>query len=325
VNPYVKIAIKVGVVFLVCIIILALYNMVGHRAFMGAKRHFQKQINTQLTTAEQLDSLLKYKPILPQIRCAQYRDIQTIRNFLPDAKEFVLTSYLRHIHALLSQNHLETSGIVITGAKATGGASFEKTFSSDISALQKDLEKIKDALQMFQDNMDKMNNLIMTFQFYQALSAGAENYAAIVGGIETHTFKMTVRGSYSDIKKFTFDIFNMRPRTALVDFQMSPLGTGIGTARLYTASFTLYTYGDANEPPPLWLAYNQQKQQPAEAQSPAEPQIESATEGTPAPPVASTSPAETPSQQPEASPRTKASVTTGGNPGGGDKPGEGNE
>jgi hypothetical protein len=60
-----------------------------------------------------------------------------------------------------------------------------------------------------------------------------------------------------DIKKFTFDVFNMRPHTALVDFQMTPSGPGMGATRLYTASFKLIAYGDANEPPPLWVAYHQ--------------------------------------------------------------------
>ena len=67
---------------------------------------------------------------------------------------------------------------------------------------------------------------------------------------------MSVRGSYSDIKKFTFDVFNMRPHTALVNFQMAPQGAGLGPARIYQASFQLITYGDADPPPQLWLAYH---------------------------------------------------------------------
>jgi len=105
--------------------------------------------------------------------------------------------------------------------------------------------------------MGEMNNILVSFQFYEKLSTEAENFTVIVGGIETHVFSMRVLGSYEDIKKFTYDIFNMRPHTALVNFQMAPAGAGFGATRPYGAQFQLITYGDSNNPPPLWLAHNQ--------------------------------------------------------------------
>jgi hypothetical protein len=99
--------------------------------------------------------------------------------------------------------------------------------------------------------------MFVTFEFYGELGTEAENYAAIIGGIETHVFTLQVTGSYEDIKKFTYEIFNLRPRTALTNFQMAPSGQGFGAGRKYTAGFRLTTYGDANTPPPLWLAHNE--------------------------------------------------------------------
>ena len=255
-NPYAKIAVKIGVVVVVCIILLVAYDMVGHRAFRGAARKARKDLATEAAIAEKIDALLKYSDILPQIRHVQLHDIQTIRNLIPDAQEFVLTSYLRRVHGMLSDNHLETDGIAIGGAKAAvGGTKFEEAFSSDITALQDDLERIMGAFGMFEERMSEMNNLLVSYQFYGELATEGENYRAIVGGIETHSFSMSVRGTYLDIKKFTFDVFNMRPHTALINFQMSPQGPGFGSSRLYSASFTLVTYGDANAPPPLWRAW----------------------------------------------------------------------
>jgi hypothetical protein len=258
VNPYAKIAIKIGVVIVICLILLVAYNMVGHKAFTGAAASFKREIDDQNRITTRLDSLLQYKDLLDRIRFVQLRDMETVRVLIPPKDEFVLTSYLRQVHGLLSQNHLETDGIVIGGSKpAVGGTTFKETWESDVTALQGELSKITDALQMFRDNMDQMNNLLVSFQFYEAMSTGNEDFAAIVGGIEAHTFTLTVRGSYADIKKFTYDVFNMRPHTALVNFQMAPQGAGMGPTRLYQASFTLFTYGDANAPPPLWLAYHQ--------------------------------------------------------------------
>jgi hypothetical protein len=177
---------------------------------------------------------------------------------MPDADEFVMTSYLRLVHGMLAENHLETNGISIAGRPApTGGSDFNSAFTSDITALQEDLDKIKAALTMFTERMDEMNNILVSFQFYEQLSTEAENFTVIAGGIETHVFSMQVVGSYEDIKKFAFEIFNMRPHTALVNFQMAPAGAGFGATRPYGASFRLVTYGDANNPPPLWLAHNQ--------------------------------------------------------------------
>lgn len=265
-NPYAKIAIKVGVVIAICLILLVAYDMVGHKAYMAAAKAIQAEKANQQNVSAQLDSLLQYQPLLPAIRCVQLGDLETIRVLCPEAKQFGLTGYLRQIHSMLSENHLETDGIVIAGtAAAVGGVTFEEAFKSDVTALQSQLDKIKAALQMFQDNADKMNNLLASFQFYQALASGTENFEAIIGGIEQHKFTLSVRGSYTDIKKFTFDVFNMRPHTALVNFQMSPQGPGLGPTRLYSASFTLLTYGDANPPPPLWEAYHGRGEQASEA------------------------------------------------------------
>lgn len=256
-NPYAKIAIKIGVVIVICLVLIAAYNMVAHRAFMAGANRLRSEREAQLTIKEKLDSLLQYQELLPRIRHVQLQDMQTIRNFIPDADEFVLTSYLRKIHGTLAENHLETDGIVIGGAGApVGGTDFSAAFVSDPAALQDDLKDITDALQMFKDNQARMNNMLNSFNFYSQLSTGGENFRVIADGIETHSFSMSVRGSYLDIKKFVFDIFNMRPRTALVGFQMAPQGQGIGATRLYRASFRLVTFGDANNPPPLWEVYS---------------------------------------------------------------------
>jgi len=257
VNPYAKIAVKIGVVIVICLVLLLAYFMIGHRTYMRAKRKWMRDKATQEKVEEQVNKLLQYNSDLPNIRQVQYQDMQMIRNLIPDADEFVLTTYLRKIHEILAENHLETDGIAIGGSRAApAGASFDEAFSSDITALQKDLDKIVEALDWFRNNKDQMNNMIVSFQFYEKLSTKAENFKVIAGGIEAHTFSMTVRGSYMDIKKFTYEIFNMRPHTALVNFQMAPQGTGFGQTRQYSASFNLYTYGDANTPPPLWLALN---------------------------------------------------------------------
>jgi hypothetical protein len=255
-NPYAKIGIKVGVVVVICLILWVAYNMVVHKAYTAGIAKIKTELKTQQDVATQLDSLLNYESILPQIRYAELRDMEAIRNLVPPKEEFILTSYLRVIHSMLAENHLETDGILIGKVNnAVGGTSFEETFASDITALQKELSKITDALQLFQDGMGSMGNLISTYYFYKALSTGSENYAAIIGGIENHSFQMKVTGSYEDIKKFTFMIFNMRPHTALVGFSLSPAKAGQGPTRVYQASFTIITYGDANKPPPLWLAY----------------------------------------------------------------------
>jgi hypothetical protein len=270
-NPYAKIGIKVGVVVVICLILWAAYNIVVHRAYMAGIKSIKVERDKQQTVATQLESLLKYQPILPQIRYAELRDMETIRNLIPPRDEFVLTSYLRVIHSMLSENHLETDGILIGKVNnAVGGTSFEETFASDITALQKELSKITDALQLFQDGMGSMGNLVSTYYFYKAMSTGSENYAAIIGGIESHSFQMKVTGSYEDIKKFSFQVFNMRPHTALVALTLTPAKTGMGPTRLYQATFSLYTYGDANKPPPLWIAYHGRGEKtPPQAAEPA--------------------------------------------------------
>lgn len=256
-SPYVKIAIKIGIVAVVCLILIVAYNQLGHRAYAGAVRGLKGEVEAQRAVAAQLDSLLQYQDLLPGIRYVQLRDMETIRVLVPPSDEFTLTSYLRQIHIMLTENHLETDGIMIlTQGGAVGGTSFEEGFTSDVEALQGQLDKITGALQMFRDNKGQMDNMLVSFPFYEGMSTGSENFAAIIGGIESHAFGMSVKGSYMDIKKFTYDVFNMRPHTALVDFQMLPSGPGMGATRLYTASFKLVTYGDANEPPPLWIAYH---------------------------------------------------------------------
>ena len=170
-NAYAKIGIKVGVVVVICLILLVAYSMVGHKAFAGLAAGYKKQIDAQAVVAKQLDGLLQYKALLPEIRCVQLRDMETIRLLVPPSNEFILTSYLRQVHALITQDHLETAGIVIGGSKpAPGGTSFDKTFSTDVAGLQKQLGKITTALQSFQDNKDKMNDMLNSFQFYKAMS-----------------------------------------------------------------------------------------------------------------------------------------------------------
>jgi hypothetical protein len=284
VSAYVKIAIKVAIVLVICLIIIVAYNVVLHRAKAASIAKMRTDLAAQTVIATALDSLLQYKDILPQIRQVQLQDMQTIRNLVPDSREFALTSYLRVIHAKLADNHLETNGIAIGGTRApTGGTDFKEAFSSDITALSTDLVKITDALQMFKDRMNEMDDMLVSFQFYTQVSTGAENFQAIAGGIEQHAFTMTVRGTYQDIKKFTFDIFNMRPITALTSFTMGPQGAGFGATRQYAATFRLVTYGDANNPPPLWLAYNpisngpqSEEEQSAEAGGAAEQTTETA-------------------------------------------------
>lgn len=221
---------------------------------MAEKKSNEIEIGLQIE--QSLDSLLEYDDILPQIRHVQLQDIATIRNLIPDAQDFVLTSYLRRIHNMISDNHLDTGGIIIRGTAAPyGGVDFNQAFAQDPMGLVTDLASFTGALNEFQENMGEMNNLLVSYQFYNKISSGAENFTAIAGGIETHIFNLSVRGSYEDIKKFTFEIFNMRPTTALTDFQMSPQGAGFGPTRQYSASFKLVTYGDASSPPPLWEHY----------------------------------------------------------------------
>ena len=256
-NPYAKIAIKIGVVIVICLVVLTGYRAIWHKGFVAKLSKIQRDTN-QLAAAEaSLDSLLAYNHLLPRIRQVQLQDMQTIRNLIPDADEFVLTGYLRRIHFLISENHLETSGITIRGQAALGGTSFDEAFAQDATGLVANLAGFIGALDMFEQQMHEMNNFLVSFRFYTAVSSGSENFAAIAGGIETHTFNLSVRGSYKDIKKFTFEVFNMRPLTALTNFQMTPQGEGFGPTRQYMASFKLVTYGDANGQPPLWDAYRQ--------------------------------------------------------------------
>jgi hypothetical protein len=255
VNPYAKIALKIGIVIAICIVILFGYRAVWHKQYVAKLAKVHRDTN-MLTVAEQsLDALLAYKPLLPQIRQVQLQDMQMIRNLIPDSDEFVLTSYLRRIHTLISDNHLETSGISIRGAAAQGTTTFDEAFPQDPAGLVADLASFMEALDTFQQRMDEMNNFLVSYQFYNKVASGSENFEAIAGGIETHTFTLSVRGSYKDIKKFTFEVFNMRPLTALTNFQMAPQGEGFGPTRQYLASFKLITYGDANGQPQLWDAY----------------------------------------------------------------------
>jgi hypothetical protein len=271
-NAYAKIGIKVGVVFLICIILLVAYNMVGHRAIMSQVATIKTDLATQQSIKTQLDSLLAYRDELPNIRFVELKDMETLRAFMPPKETFVLTSYLRVIHQMLAGNHLDTSGIIIAPEReAPGGVSFEESFETDVITLAGKLADIMKSLELFKQNKGQMNNLLVSYQFYKAMASGTENFAAIVGGIERHGFTLTVRGSYDNIKKFTFDVFNMRPHTALVNFQMSPQGPGMGPTRVYQATFTIMTYADANPPPPLWLAYHQRgEEQPGELETAAE-------------------------------------------------------
>lgn len=255
-NAYAKIAIKIAIVIVICFVVIVGYNALYHARFMTQAENKRGEIAIAIQIEQKLDSLLEYDDILPQIRHVQLKDIETIRNLIPDAEDFKLTSYLRRIHHMISDNHLETGGIVIRGTAAPlGGVDFEVAFAQDPMRLVADLESFTGALKEFETHMDEMNNLLISYQFYFKISSGAENFVAIAGGIETHTFNLSVRGSYEDIKRFTFEIFNMRPTTALTDFQMSPQGAGFGPTRQYSASFKLITYGDANSPPPLWKYY----------------------------------------------------------------------
>lgn len=255
-NAYAKIAIKVAIVIVICFVVIVGYNALYHKRFVAMAEKKSSEIEIGLQIEQSLDSLLEYDDILPQIRHVQLQDIATIRNLIPDAQDFVLTSYLRRIHNMISDNHLDTGGIIIRGTAAPyGGVDFNQAFAQDPMGLVTDLASFTGALNEFQENMGEMNNLLVSYQFYNKISSGAENFTAIAGGIETHIFNLSVRGSYEDIKKFTFEIFNMRPTTALTDFQMSPQGAGFGPTRQYSASFKLVTYGDASSPPPLWEHY----------------------------------------------------------------------
>ena len=231
------------------------YRAIWHKSSVAALAKANGDIANGRAIEQKLDSLLAYTHLLPQIRQVQLQDMQTIRNLIPDADEFVLTSYLRRIHYLISENHLETNGITIRSSPALGGTTFDEAFPQDPNKLLSDLASFTNALNNFEQRMNEMNNLLVSYQFYGAMASGSENFAAIAGGIETHTFTLAVRGSYKDIKKFTFEVFNMRPLTALTNFQMSPQGIGVGPTRQYAASFRLVTYGDANGQSPLWDAY----------------------------------------------------------------------
>jgi len=256
VNPYAKIAIKIAVVIVICLVLMMAYKILLKPKLRKQENRWKNSKQTALDVKAQLEALLEYKPYLPQIRQVQYQDIQLIKNLVPDGDEFVLTSYLRLIHYKLQEDHLETDGISIAHGGATlSYTDFNEAFTDDITQMQEDLDEVLEALEMFKVNMDRMDNMLVSFEFYDKLATGEEAYGAIAAGIEAHAFTMSVKGSYGDIKKFTFDIFNMRPHTALVNFQMRPSGPeGIGSTRQYVASFRLITYGDNNKPPPLWIA-----------------------------------------------------------------------
>jgi hypothetical protein len=328
VNPYAKIGIKIGIVVLICIILLVAYNSLGHKAFVVRAAAIRTDLATQEGIKTQLDSLLAYKDDLPNIRYVQLKDIETVRTFLPPADEFALTGYLRQIHGMLAENHLDTSGIVIGAERPpVAGTSFDETFASDVTALAGSLDKITAALDMFRANKSQMKNLLISFQFYQGLASGTENFAAIVSGIQRHSFSLTARGSYDDIKKFTFDVFNMRPHTALVNFQMAPQGPGMGPTRMYQATFLLMTYSDNNPPPPLWIAYHSRGEQaPAEtteegAGTPTGEQPSGEQAQPPAPQAGEPIPpadAPVPAAPPEGGDGSVAGATVGGKPEGGE-------
>lgn len=251
-NAYAKIGIKIGVVIVICVVIIVAYEVLFHRTKLAEGKEKFRQIQTQTIIKGKLDALLEYEYLLPNIRFVQRHDMATFRNLVPPADTFSLTNYLRRIHHLLSSNHLQTNGIVILNPrKAVGKTDFAEAFESDVIVFGRDVNKIMAALDFFKENLGDMNNLLTSYRFHQMMSTEAFNFKAVIGGIESHSFSMNVRGSYRDIKKFTFDIYNMRPRTALINFQMSPVGMGTGRMRIYSANFTLITYCDANEPPPL--------------------------------------------------------------------------
>ena len=255
-NPYAKIAIKIGVVVVICLVFMLAYRILVKPKYKKQIEKWEKAKAASEQIQGQLESLLDYKGILPQIRQVQYQDMQMIRNLVPAADEFVLTTYLRTIHKTLQDDHLETDGIGIAQARgAVSYTDFAEAFTSDIVAMQADLNTVLAALESFKKNMGEMDNMLVSFEFYRALSTGEENFGVIAAGVEAHAFSMNVRGSYADIKKFTYDIFNMRPHTALTNLVLRPAGEGFGQTRQYVASFRLITYGDKNLPPPLWVAH----------------------------------------------------------------------
>ncbi len=244
---------------MICLILQLAWMMFGHRGYVRRIADWHDKVEVETTYKESLDALLDYEPELPEIRWVQFHDMQTIRNLIPeesDEREFELTTYLRIIHGMLSANGLDTDGIVIEPTRPPlGPVNFDVAFSSDHTEALSRLQDIMDALEMFRAEKDEMRDFLTSLKFYQTISTEGENYAAIASGIQIHSFRTQVKGSYEDIKRFTFEVFNMRPHTALVDFQMAPQGVGIGPTRQYQAHFRLITYGDRNDPPPIWKAY----------------------------------------------------------------------
>ena len=266
----VKIAIKIGILFIVLVVMFLGFNLFVRKAMEDKNVEIDNQIMYNMGIKAGLDLMLSHHESWSNILGAQKRDIEYIRAVVPEAP-FRQKFYLRTLLDVFDKSGVYSNALFIKPVRpAAGAVHYYQYFETDMGALSgnilpfdtafnylKGSDSIKGADRLRFDSLildpnptdeDLELALWYSFRFNQMMAVNIPEGISLLPGLEMHRFDTTVAGSYDDIKHFLWQVMNMVPHTVIVNWHLNP-GRGMGESRPYQASPNLITFVDANIQP----------------------------------------------------------------------------
>lgn len=249
-----------GTIALVAVILIN-YNIFHRNPTLEDIAAKETELQKLMTRMAIYDGIIVHENKMQAVRPILDKDRELIRLELPTT--FSVPDRMARIYNLILASNLEYTGILLQGFQqsrpnATKITDFVPTisetekFQASINAFDTAMKGLDGNLPAFLNASSPMDRLT----FYDEMSKGVDfQKARLAQGFERYRFKLTLTGSYANIKKFLFLVANDKPLLQATGVRIVPK-QGVGESRPFQLDCIIVAYADRN------LVYEQMNQDP---------------------------------------------------------------
>lgn len=248
-----KIYLQVFGTLALALIILLNYNVFVKKPNMELIGELKKELGTLAENAAVLDSILTHRPHFGTLEDLQNQDLDDVKVFFGDT--FSEPEFMRKLQKLIDISGCSTNGVIVGNiSKVAKPLAYSDFKTRPKENLQKSIESFIETMDDYTGKPAKWQTVVgnnseyaSRLMFYHAISSGKKFPATMIKGLESHRFKLTIKGNYTACKKFLYLIERNRPFTQAVVHSFVPVNDRQGIEKIFSCRLTIVTFKDKNE------------------------------------------------------------------------------
>ncbi len=235
------------------LIILLNYNVFVKKPLKEQITELKKELITLEGQAVVLDKILNHRPHFGTIENLQDQDFDDVRVFFADS--FSEPQFMKKLQKLVDISGCTTNGIIVGNiSRVPRPLEYEVFKTKPKENLLKSIDSFVNTLDEYTSEPAKWQVVVSDnskygsrLLFYYSMAAGKKYPASMIKGLETHRFKLTIKGNYTSCKKFLYLISRDRPFTQAVVHAFIPTSAKQGVEKMFSCRLTIISYRDKNK------------------------------------------------------------------------------